>query len=89
MTAQRISVIGPDGTPREAEDVPILESTERNSEVKLEDGTILYIKAAPISVMKVIGLWDAFNNPTYSVQSNTVIGIKYCPPEHKKGEQNE
>ena len=85
MAAHKINLIGPDGTPREGEDIPILESLEKTSEVRLADGTILYVKAAPISVVRVSGIWDAFNNPTYMVQSNTVVGVKQCPPELKKG----
>ena len=79
-----VNILGPDGTPRKAVDVPIVKSMERTSEIELEDGTILYIKAAPISVQKAIDLWDPQNNPVYSVQSNTVIGVKYCHPENKR-----
>ncbi len=79
------NIIGPDGTPRKAYDVPILESNEKVSEVKLEDGTILYVKASPISVLRIDGVWDAHNNPMYSVQSNTVIGVKHAPTQLKRG----
>ena len=88
MATQKTNIIGPDGNPREGEDVRITESLERNSEVTLEDGTILYIKAAPISATKVSGLWDPNNNPVYMLNSNTVVGVKFCPDHLKKGSKS-
>lgn len=87
MAPEQTTIIGPDGTPRKAQDIPILESSEKVSEVTLEDGTVLYVKASPISVLRIEGIWDPYNNPTYSVQANTVVSVKHCPSHLKKGNQ--
>lgn len=56
-------------------DVPVEESTEKWSEVKLADGTVLRIKQTVASVIRLDGQWDAEGNPIYVVKSAPAIAI--------------
>ena len=53
----------------DAWDVPIEESIERWTELKLEDGTMLKIKVVVSNVMRLEGQKDDQGNPVYAVRS--------------------
>ena len=63
--------------------INIVESTDRFSEVKLEDGTILKTKMVALSVARVQDQWDAEGNPIYELRSQNVV-VPECPPNLKK-----
>ncbi|MGO9096058.1 MAG: hypothetical protein ACLQGV_12615 [Bryobacteraceae bacterium] len=57
-----------DGTP-----VQVLESTERWTDIKLEDGSVLRLKPVVMSVVRVEGRYDNDGNPMYAIQAGHVM----------------
>jgi hypothetical protein len=57
------------------EDIPISESTERWSELKLEDGSTLRVKPSIVAVTRVPGAFDPEGNPIYVVQGGMVMVV--------------
>ena len=64
--------------------VGIESSTERWSEVTLEDGTVIRIKATPISAARIEGQYDNEDNPVYAVRSTTTTVIVSAPEALRK-----
>jgi hypothetical protein len=64
-----------DGTP-----VQILESVDRWSEIKLEDGTTLRLKPVVLSVNRIDGRYDNEGNPMYAVQAGQAMTAN--APDH-------
>ena len=85
MSPEKITFMGPEGRPVEGWNIPVVESIEKFSEVTLEDGTVLLIKAIALTAMRIEGEWDQNGNPKYMVQNNTVIGVKHCPENLRQG----
>ncbi len=63
----------------ECKKVIIIESVERFSQIRLDDGTILNIKASPQEVFRVDNRYDRAGNPVYVVNSNNVITVHSSP----------
>ncbi len=63
----------------ECKKVNIIESVERFSQIRLDDGTILNIKASPQEVFRVDNRYDRTGNPIYVVNSNNVITVHSSP----------
>jgi len=63
------------GNLTDGTDVPIEESTERWSEFKLEDGTIIRIKQTIASAIRVDGQYDQEGNPVYVLKSAPAVAI--------------
>ena len=59
--------------------VNITETLERFSEVLLEDGTVLKIRAAVTEVVRIQDKWDADGKPVYYVKSQNILAAE-CPP---------
>ena len=74
----------PDGQTAEGTEVPMLESVERWSEIKLEDGSVLRIKANVISVARVNDRWDDTGNPIYAVRSQNMMVVASAPKELRR-----
>lgn len=74
----------PDGKMGEGFDVPIKESTERWSEIILEDGTTIRLKPNVLSVTRIEGQWDQNDNPMYAVFSNQMMTVVSTPAHLKK-----
>ena len=53
--------------------IQVLESVERWSEIKLEDGTVLRIKPVVMSVTRIDGRYDNEGNPMYAVQAGQAM----------------
>lgn len=64
--------------------VSIQESTERWSEMTLEDGTVLRVKPAIVSVIRVDNRFDPEGNPMYAVQGGHMLAIKSVPDHLKR-----
>ena len=64
--------------------VGVDESTERFSEVKLEDGTILKVKVTAIEAFRLDGQWDDAGNPMYSLKSQTIVTVSESPEKLKR-----
>ena len=64
--------------------VGIIESTERFSDVKLDDGTHLRVRTVVQEVIRFDNLWDPNGNPVYSVNSTTMPTVLDSPAVLKK-----
>ena len=64
--------------------VRIEDSTERWSDVSLEDGSILRIKPVVTGVIRLENKYDAAGSPVYVVQSTNVLAVdapeEVCKP---------
>jgi len=60
-------------------DVQVSESTEKWTEVTLEDGTILRVKASVIGAVRADGKWDQQGNPIYALKTQIVANIVNVP----------
>ena len=90
MAERKITAPLPDGKVVPATDVPVEQSTERWSEVTLEDGTVFRIKPVVLSVARLDGHYDEDGNSWYMVKSNAVISLVHVPdslrdPRVRKG----
>lgn len=65
-------------------DVGIKESTERWSEVQLEDGTTLRIKPNVMVVTRIDGQYDPEGNPVYALTANQVMTVANVPAHLRK-----
>ena len=66
-----------DHTGRELEGtiVDVDESTERFSDIKLQDGTKIRMKPVVTEVIRIDNQWDLDGNPLYVVRSANVIAV--------------
>ena len=64
--------------------VEVVESTERFSDIKLQDGTSLRMKPVVTEVIRVDGQWDNEDNPLYIVRSANVMAVSYVAEALKK-----
>ena len=55
--------------------VPIEESIERWSKVKLEDGAELRIKPVPAEVVRLEGMYDSEGVPVYMIKSANIVTV--------------
>ena len=59
--------------------VNIIESVERFSQIRLDDGTIINIKASPQEVPRIENKFDHNGNPIYVVNSTNVVTVHSSP----------
>jgi hypothetical protein len=71
------------GQPVDGSDVPITDSKEVWSEYKLEDGTMLRVKLAVGSVVRMNDQYDLEGNPVYLVKG-TVVTVPIVPEGQRK-----
>ena len=62
-------------------EVPIIESTERWTELRLEDGTILRVKPNVLSAVRIDDNYDQDGNPLYAIKGSQTMTI-VSTPEH-------
>lgn len=65
-------------------EVPVEESTERWSELKLEDGTIIRVKQSVAAVIRVDGQWDMEGNPMYIIKSAPAVAIVQVDEKYRR-----
>jgi hypothetical protein len=82
-TKTKVSIAG--GAPVSGFDVPITETTERWTEVTLEDGAVLRVKPNIVGVVRVEGKYDPEGNPLYALKSQTVMTVSSAPAHLKQG----
>jgi len=84
MSDRRVKIPFP--TPssplRDGSEIPVKESTERWTEVLLEDGTVLRVKPSVLSAIRIDGEYDADGNPAYSLKVAPTMTL--TAPEHLK-----
>jgi len=69
----------PNSPLKEGSEVQVKESTERWTEVELEDGTVVRLKASLMGAVRVEGEWDAQGNPAYALKVTPNIVIVSTP----------
>lgn len=69
-------------------EVGVSESTEKWSEVTLEDGTVIRIKPSVISAIRIDGQYDPEGNPMYGVKANNVVTIVSAPDHLRRGSKD-
>lgn len=62
-------------------EVAVSESTERWTEVHLEDGSVLRFKPVVVGALRLENRWDPEGNPLYSLKVNQVM-VLVSAPEH-------
>jgi hypothetical protein len=68
----------------DAVDVPIREAVERSSEITLEDGTVIRVKAGIASATRLVGEYDAVGNPVYTLDLSAQFQFVVVPDNLKK-----
>ncbi len=85
MSGKMTKVPLPNGVTLEAMEVSVTESTERWSDITLEDGTVLRVKPNVLSVHRAIDKYDDDGNPLYVLKSAQVMMVSSTPPNLRKG----
>ncbi len=80
----RIPFPMPNSPLRDAVEVGVRESTERWTEVTLEDGTIFRVKLSILGAARVAGEFDPEGNPAYAMKMNPVIMVVSAPANLKR-----
>jgi hypothetical protein len=75
MPERRVKVPfpGPNGPLEDGSELSVRRSTERWSEIVLEDGTTLQIKPDAVSAIRIDGRFDQSGNPVYAVNVARMI----------------
>ena len=66
-------------------EVSVSESTEKWTEVRLEDGAVLRLKPVVLSAVRVDGRYDSEGNPVYSLKVNQIMTIVSAPDHLRQG----
>lgn len=74
----------PGGPMIEGYEVPIAESTERWTELTLEDGAILRVKPMVIGAIRIEGQWDQEGNPLYALKGGPAVSTISSVPDRLK-----
>ena len=64
--------------------IAVEESTERFSDVKLADGTVLKTKLIAIDAVRMVDVWDPEGNPVYSLKTSNIVAVSESPQELKR-----
>lgn len=72
------------GALADAVEVGVTESTERWTDVTLDDGSTLRIKTVIMGAVRIEGQWDPEGNPMYMVKANQVMAVS-APDHLRKG----
>ena len=83
----RVPLAGPGGaiTLVDAVDVVVSESTERWTEIHLEDGSTIRIKPVVLGAARIEGQYDNEGNPMYYLKVNQVMTVASSPDHLRKG----
>ncbi len=65
-------------------EVPVKESTERWTEIELEDGSIIRLKTTVLSAIRIDGEWDPEGNPMYVLKAGQVMVVASTPDGLRK-----
>jgi len=84
MAEKPITIKITDDRTVDALEIPISESNERWCEYRLEDGSLLKIKPAVESIVRVPSEFDPEGNPIYLVKSTLSMVISDVPDRLKK-----
>jgi hypothetical protein len=63
----------------EGVEVGVKESTERWTDVTLEDGSVLRLKTSVLGAVRITGQFDPEGNPMYAVKAGQVLVVASTP----------
>lgn len=84
MAERPITVPDASGNDAEGREVNLIESTERFSELRLEDGSTLKIKPNVLQIVRLVEKWDSDDNPIYVVKSQSLVVVADAPADLKR-----
>lgn len=84
ISGRKVPVTLPSGEKGEGTEVQVDELTERWSEFRLQDGTIMRVKATVISAIRVDGHYDPQGNPMYLTNVTPVLTVLSAPEKLRK-----
>ena len=85
MVERKIKVQNPaTGQMVDALDIPVEESSERWSEFKLEDGTVIRAKMSLLSVARIPDAFDPLGNPVYVTNAAPTFAVISVPDHLRK-----
>ena len=86
MTERKIKIPFPTPTSplRDGIEVGVKESTERWSEVTLEDGSVLRLRPSVLAAIRIEGEFDPEGNPMYALRAGQVMIISSAPENLRK-----
>lgn len=73
-------LVNPAEGSKPGNEIDVLETSEKWSDYRLEDGTVLRLKPILYRIVRVDGEYDSANNPLYVVTSAQVMNVH--APEH-------
>jgi hypothetical protein len=65
-------------------EVAVRESTERWTDIVLEDGTSLRLKPSVLSAVRIIGQYDPEGNPVYALRAGQIMIVASAPENLKQ-----
>jgi hypothetical protein len=68
-------------------EVSVRESTERWTDILLEDGTALRLKANVLSAIRIEGQYDPEGNPMYALKAGQTLTILSAPENLRRPNQ--
>jgi hypothetical protein len=81
---RRVTVPLPSGGTGEGTEVQVDESSERWSELTLQDGTVIRAKATITSAVRIDGQYDPLGNPMYLTNLAPILSIVSVPENLRK-----
>ena len=75
------------GSTVDGVEVPVSESTERWTEVNLEDGTVIRVKTTVIQAVRVTDKYDNDGNPQYLLKTAPVVTIVHVEEKLRRKAQ--
>lgn len=81
--AKKVQVPGEGSELHPATEVDVLESTERWSDIRLSDGTMLRAKVVVVSAARLDDQHGPDRNPIYHIKSQTIVSVVDAPEELK------
>jgi hypothetical protein len=86
MPERRIKIPYPlqNSPQRDGWEVQVRESTEKWTEVALEDGTVLRLKMTVLGAVRIDGEYDPEGNPAYALKMNPVVTIVNSDPRLRR-----
>lgn len=74
----------PNSPLRDGSEVPVRESTEKWTEVTLEDGTVFRVKLTILGAVRIDNEYDPDGNPAYALKMNPMIATIFSEPRLKR-----
>lgn len=85
MAERRTKVqVVPGGPFIDGVEVSVDESSEKWSEYKLEDGSVVRLKQVVLQIIRPDGQYDPEGNPLYTVKAQPVLSVVHVPDRLKK-----